>query len=218
MTVNPPLKTASRRKRKLLTIHNGIEARDCNFLAKETAQQKLIGRQSPFVIGTIAEWTRNKGLTFLFEAILKIKERKFDVVLIGSGENPDKDKMYAFVEKHNLKNVYLHEWIPNAASYLKAFDIFVLPSIKEGLPYTLLEAGLAELPVIATKVGGIPEIIGHDEGFLVEPANSDALAEKIEELINNPERGKTMAANLHQKILKEFSLSKMLRTTTMVYE
>ena len=105
-----------------------------------------------------------------------------------------------------------------ASPYLKAFDIFVLPSLKEGLPYTLLEAGLAGLPVVATKTGGIPEIISHDEGFLAEPADADDLAEKIEEIIDNPEKGKLLATNLWHKIVGEFSLEKMLNATLAAYE
>ncbi len=204
--------------RKLITIHNGTDYEKISFLGREQAQKKLLTKTSPFVIGTIAEWTKNKGLFYFLEALLKIKNRNFDVVLIGSGQNPDKEKIYEFVKSHNMKNIYLHEWIPNAASYLKAFDMFVLPSLKEGLPYTLLEAGLAELPVISTQVGGIPEIIGPDEGILINAGNSEKLAEKIEELINNPEKGKKIAANLRQKIIREFSLSKMLYATLSAYE
>lgn len=204
--------------RKLITIHNGIDYQKISFLKRNEAQEKLLGKTSPLVIGTIAEWTKNKGLFYFLEALLKIKNKNFDVVLIGSGQNPDKEKMYDFVKNHNLKNIHLIEWIPNAVSYLKAFDIFVLPSLKEGLPYTLLEAGLAELPVISTKVGGIPEIIGHDEGILVNAGDSDVLAEKIEELINNPEKRKLMATALWHKIIGEFSLEKMLISTLSTYK
>ncbi len=205
--------------RKLITVHNGIDCQKISFFERNEAQKILIGKISPLVIGTIAEWTKNKGLTFLLEAILKMKEIKFDVVLIGSGENPNQEKIYGFIEKYNLKNVYLHKWIPNAASYLKAFDVFVLPSLKEGLPYTLLEAGLAGLPVVATKAGGIPEIIRNErEGLLIEIADVNDLAEKIEEIINNPEKGKLLATNLWHKVIGEFSFEKMLNATITAYE
>ena len=72
---------------------------------------------------------------------------------------------------------------------------------------------MAELPVISARVGGIPEIIGHDEGILIEPADSGALAEKIEELTENPEK-----INLRRKIVGEFSLEKMLNATLAAYE
>lgn len=204
--------------RKLITIHNGIDYEKISFLDREKAQKKLINRTSPLVIGTIAEWTKNKGLLCFLEALLKMKNKCFDAILIGSGENPDKEKMHNFVKNNNIVNIHLIEWISNAAFCLKAFDIFVLPSIKEGLPYTLLEAGLAELPVISTRAGGIPEIVGHNEGLLIEPANAEQLADAIEKLAANPEERKLMAANLRQKILREFSLKKMLNATIAAYE
>ena len=203
---------------KLVAIHNGIDIKAISFLSREEAQKKLLGHTSKLVIGTIAEWTKNKGLFYLLEATSKIKEKKFNLVLIGSGENPDKEKMYQFIEKNNLKNVYLHEWVNNAASYLKAFDIFVLPSIKEGLPYTILEAMAAQVPIITTNVGGIPEMIGDNvSGILIQPKNSQQLAEKILELINNPEIAQAMAQQARQKVVKEFSLEKMLQKTKRVY-
>ncbi len=205
---------------KLTAIHNGIDIEAISFLSRQQAQEKLMGKTSPLVIGVIAEWTKNKGLFCLLEAIIKIKPPTdgFDVVIIGSGENPDKEKMYAFVKKHQLKKVYLVEWIDKAAAYLKAFDIFVLPSMKEGLPYTILEAMAAEVPIIASKVGGLPEMIENNiTGLLIESKNSQQLAEKILYLINHPELAQKMTEKAREKVVKEFTLEKMLQGTKRVY-
>ena len=191
--------------RKLKTIHNGIDFEAISFLPREEAQKKLINKTSPLVIGTIAEWTKNKGLKYLLEAVKKIKDKEFDIIFIGSGENPDKEKMIQLTKKY--KNIHLIEFVENAASYLKAFDIFILPSLKEGLPYTILEAMAAEVPVIATNVGGIPEILSSN---LVQPKNSQQLAEKIKYFIDNRE-------NIKQKISSEFSLEKMVKETKALY-
>lgn len=200
---------------KLVVVHNGVKP--ISFLSRQESQEKLLGKTSLLVIGAIAEWTKNKGLIYLFEALDKIKEKKFDVVLIGGGENSDKELMRRLIKKYGFNNVYLHEFIPNAAAYLKAFDVFVLPSIKEGLPYVLLEAGLAELPVIASKVGGIPEIIENQKtGLLIEPKNPEAMAEAIENLINDEKLRKEFGLNLRKKITQEFSFEKMLKETREV--
>jgi len=205
-------------EKKLITIHNGIDIKNINFLTKEEAQKKLIKKTSPLVIGTIAEWTSNKGLIYLLKAIKKIKDKEFDVILIGSGENPDKEKMIKFIEKKNLKNIHLIEFIPNAANYLKAFDIFVLPSIKEGLPYTIIEAMIAEIPIIATNVGGIPEMIDNEvNGILIEPKNSHKLAEKILYIINNPKKANELAKKAKEKAEQEFTLEKMIEKTKELY-
>ncbi|MFH1387747.1 MAG: glycosyltransferase, partial [Patescibacteria group bacterium] len=202
---------------KLITIHNGINIKNINFLSKEEAQNKLINKTSPLVIGTIAEWTSNKGLIYLLEAVKKIN-KNFDLILIGSGENPDKEKLIKFIEKNKLKNIHLIEFIPNAVNYLKAFDIFILPSLKEGLPYTIIEAMIAEVPIIATNVGGVPEMIKNNvNGILIEPKNSQILAEKILELINSPEKYLGMTQKAKQKAEQEFTLEKMIKETKELY-
>ena len=206
--------------RKLKTIHNGIDFEAISFLPREEAQKKLLGRTSKLVIGTIAEWTKNKGLIYLIKATqtLKLKEEEFDVVLIGSGENPDKEIMYNYDKKYNLDNVRLIEFIENAASYLKAFDIFILPSLKEGLPYTILEAIAAKVPIIATNVGGIPEMIENNEnGLLIQPKDPDIIRQKIEEIINNPQKSKSMTQKAKQKAEQKFGLDRMLKKTKQLY-
>ena len=205
-------------EKKLITIHNGIDIENINFLTKAKAQKKLINKTSPLVIGTIAEWTSNKGLIYLLEAVKEIKDKNFDVIFIGSGENQDKEKLIKFIEKNKLKNIHLIEFIPNAVNYLKAFDIFVLPSTKEGLPYTIIEAMIAEIPIIATNVGGIPEMIENNiNGILIETKNPDIIGEKILELINNPETVQKSIQKAKQKAEQEFTLEKMIKETKELY-
>ncbi len=205
--------------KKILTIHNGINQQDISFLGRDEAQQKLMNKKSSLVIGTVAEWTKNKGLFFLFESLKKIKNKNFDVILIGGGENPAKEKMRAFAKKYELKNIYLHEWVPNAASYLKAFDIFVLPSLKEGFPYVLLEAAAVPLAVTASNVGGVPEIILEGKtGLLVKAGDADELEKSIEKLAADPKLRETLSQNLRQKATREFSFEKMLFATIAAYE
>jgi len=212
------LKHKITKKEKLVTIHNGIDLKNISFLSKKQAQKRLIGRESPLVIGTVAEWTKNKGLIYLIKAVQTLKLKDVDLVLIGSGENPDKEKMYSYDQKYNLDNVHLIEFIPQAIKYLKGFDIFVLPSLKEGLPYTIIEAMAAECPIIATKVGGIPEMIKNNiNGSLVKPKNSLYLAEKISYLINNIETAQQMSIKARQKAEQEFSLEKMTERTKNLY-
>ena len=207
-------------KKKLVAIHNGIDLKNISFLSKEQAQKRLIGRESPLVIGTIAEWTKNKGLIHLIKATqtLKLKEKEFNLILIGSGENPDKEKIYDYDKKYDLDNVKLIEFIPNAVKYLKAFDIFVLPSLKEGLPYTIIEAMAAQVPIITTNVGGIPEMITDQKtGYLIKSKKPSLIREKIEEIIANPEKAKAMAKKARQKAEQEFSLEQMIEKTKNLY-
>ena len=146
--------------------------------------------EKEFVVGAIGEATKNKGHKYLIEASKNFPDIKLNII----------------------------SNIPNASKYLKNFDIFVLPSLKEGLPYVLLEAGLAGLPAIASNVGGIPEIIENEkEGLLVPPANPEELAVAIKKLIEDKTLCENLAKNLREKIKKEFSLEKMLRETISQY-
>jgi len=143
-----------------------------------------------FTVGTIGESVKNKGHKYLREAI----------------------------EKNTGINLNIISDIPDAARYLKNFDIFVLPSLKEGLPYVLLEAGMAELPVIATNVGGIPEIIEDGKtGILINPADSQEIIMAVKKLMEDEDLRKTLAQNLRQKILQEFSFEEMLQKTLSAY-
>ncbi|MEK7130939.1 MAG: glycosyltransferase [Patescibacteria group bacterium] len=196
---NEAIKNKIAPARKLIVIHNGINPADYNFLPKNEAIKALGSSASRLEaelpsglrVGTIGESTKNKGHKYLTEASKNFPDIKLNII-------------------SNL---------PNASKYLKNFDIFVLPSIKEGLPYVILEAGLAGLPVIASNVGGIPEIIDNEKnGILVSPANPEELALAIKKLIDDKTLRETIAKNLREKIQKEFSLEKMVeKTTKMIY-
>ncbi len=208
---------------KLFVIYNGIE--DIPFLSHEQAFSKLVPQNNKAVpkktIGSIAEWTKNKGLIYLLKAVKKTQKKgyTFNTILIGSGENPDKDKIKRLISKYKIKNIHLIEFIPQAAKYLKAFDVFILPSIKEGLPYTIIEAMAAERPIIASKVGGIPELIKHNQnGLLVEPRDSQQICQSIKKILDNPALEQKFAQKNRQKISEKFSLKKMARETISLYQ
>jgi glycosyltransferase involved in cell wall biosynthesis len=108
--------------------------------------------------------------------------------------------------------------IPNAAEYLNALDIFTLTSNTEALPYVLLEAGTAHLPVIASKVGGIPEIIDQLEtGILVRPGNKKELCEALSILLTNTAKRQALGKALQQKIATDFSVQRMQENTEALY-
>ncbi len=226
-------------KKKLTTIHNGIKIEEYPFLTKEKARAGIMNHESRIKnadgiwIGTIGEFTKNKGHTFLIDAISNLQSSipSFRCILIGFGE--EKEELESRIKNYELSDkIFLVENLENAPMCLKAFDIFVLPSLKEGLPYTLLEAGLAMLPVVASNVGGIPEIIkipstnstsslqtgsGQATGLLADPGNSEELKNKIEKIIENPALKSAMAYALWEKICQEFRFEQMLQKTTDVY-
>jgi glycosyltransferase involved in cell wall biosynthesis len=104
-------------------------------------------------------------------------------------------------------------------SLLQAMDVFVLPSLSEGLPLSVLEALSLKKPVVASDVGGIPEIIENGvTGYLVPPENPEALAEKITLLLQNPERAAVIGQAGRRRVEEDFSLPRMIREHQSLYE
>ncbi|HYC83380.1 MAG TPA: glycosyltransferase, partial [Candidatus Paceibacterota bacterium] len=211
-------------KRKLSRIYNGIGP--VSFLTRDEARPGLCKKnpsltehQSNIWIGSVAELHPNKGLDILIEAVhdIAITHAGFSVVLIGDGE--EFNALEKIIRERNLSSVvHLLGRVDNARDYLKAFDIFALPSRKEGFPYALLEAGAAGLPVVTTKVGGIPEIITDQEtGILIEPKNKEALAEALLSLLTDSKLRDKLGSGLQQKVQREFALETMISQTRQLY-
>ncbi|KKQ27885.1 MAG: hypothetical protein US42_C0004G0024 [Candidatus Magasanikbacteria bacterium GW2011_GWC2_37_14] len=129
------------------------------------------------------------------------------------GEGPEHEKLQQQINKLQINNIHLLGSIENASQYLTAFDIFVLPSRKEGLPYTILEALSANLPIVATNVGGIPELIEHEKTGLLSPASSELLAENLVKIISN----QNLQEQFTQSPKPNYTLEKMLATTFECY-
>ncbi|OGN29624.1 MAG: hypothetical protein A3A33_05260, partial [Candidatus Yanofskybacteria bacterium RIFCSPLOWO2_01_FULL_49_25] len=154
-----------------------------------------IERKTKIIIGTIAEFTKNKGLEYLIDGIEKMKKDEntklsFQTVIIGGGE--DFEKIKKDVADKKLENkIILTGFIMDASKYLKAFDIFILPSLKEGLPYVVLEAMNAGLPIVASSVGGLTDLIENEKnGILIPPKNAGEITEVLGELIHHPAKRK----------------------------
>lgn len=172
------------------------------------------------VIINNAELHPNKGQIYLVDAMARVVEKHPNTICIIVSDGQEKAALHMQIKGNKLENsVFLVGYVDQAAEYLKAFSFFVLPSIKEGLPYVILEAGAASLPVIATTVGGIPELITDmKSGILVQPKNSKELAHAISFMIEHPEERRMYGAALHEKVLKDFSMEKMLAKIGEEYE
>jgi len=134
-------------------------------------------------IGTIANLYPTKGLDILLKSIEKIGDfvKSHHLIFLIIGEGEEREKLEKMIKKADLQNnIFLLGAIENAANYLSAFELFILPSRKEGLPYTLLEAKSAGLPIIATDVGGVSEMLqDFNNKTIVQPDNPGALANTI---------------------------------------
>jgi len=188
-------------KSKVVTIANAINLPTLNFLNKEQARNYLKLNQNGLIVGTIANLYPTKGLGCLIEASKLLPNCTFTII----GEGPERPRLERMIKNHGLESrVILTGFIPQAHCYLKAFDCFVLPSVKEGMPYVILKAIAVGLPVVATRVGGLPEIV--DNNFLVEPAQPKALAEKITEVLNKEVKQNHSLPSFNEFLGKTFGL------------
>jgi len=234
------LKNKIARPEKLVTIPNGLDQAELNFLDKNTAREKLLALLSlneqqqtshePQIIGTIANLYPTKGINYLICAAQELIKKRPNLIFLIIGDGPEKSYLQSFllsvarrakegILNHQLqRNFFFLGKIEEAYKYLKAFDIFVLPSVKEGLPYTLLEAQAAELPIIATNVGGIPEMLTDQlNGLLVPPADPDKLTEAINKLLDNPELALKLKQN-SRLTAEKFSFETTLKSTQKLYQ
>lgn len=203
--------------KKFSVIRNAI--RPIEFKEKKIARNLLLGEQKEEKIwlGTIAELHKNKGLKYVFKALQILNNQNIIFVIIGEGE--EREHLEELIKMKGLeKQVFLLGQIENASQYLKAYDIFVLPSITEALPYVLLEAGSSEIPIIASNVGGVPEVIQDSEtGILSRAKDSKDIAHAIMYIINNHQKAKFYIRNLKNKIKKDFRLERMIEEISRVY-
>jgi glycosyltransferase involved in cell wall biosynthesis len=194
---------------KLELIYIGIGQNQTLKIEKEP--------NGPVSIGTISELTKNKGLEYMIEAVARLKNKNITFAVIGEGE--DRDKLTKLIEERGVTDlVQLLGFKENASSYISLFDIFTLTSLKEGMPYAILEAGLVGLPVIASDVGGISEMIENDQsGILVQPKNVEQIVEGLSDLISNFEKRRLLGENLKKNITQNFSIKEMLDRTKNLY-
>jgi len=207
---------------KLITIHNGIESMD--FLSREKAQQELgisdkgLGTINIVSVGNLYKTKGYEDLIETMNILVNCQLLNVNCYIIGDG--PERINLEKLIKDKKLENkVILSGRIDNAVKYLKAFDLYACASIKEGLSYTLIEAMQAGLPIVATKVGGNPELIQDGiTGLLTKAQNPQDLAEKIKQLIKNQSLAKKLGEEAKIIAQTEFTLEKMVAETREIYK
>ncbi len=204
--------------KKLFTIDNGIPKEKVEDI---TLDQDIIKFcQNDFVIGTIGRYSPEKGFDVLLQALHFLHKRLGEVKLIVIGDGPCRR---ALIEQAKLLGISSHVFFTgyrkNADAYMQLMDVYVISSFTEGLPITLLEAMREKVPVIATRVGGIPDVLTHGkEAFLVPPKNAYLLAQSIEKIFEDPKRTSERAENAYEKFVQNYSRRKMTMSYLKLYE
>ena len=214
-------KVSKKYQNKTIIIPNGLNLQDfqipqsqdkCRSILNLPAEKKIV-----LFLGSLVP---QKGIQILISAMEAVQRRYPDTCLVVGGSGYLKENLIETAMRSELKdNVVFTSYVPTNRTplYYRAADIFVLPSFSEAFPLTLLEAGAAGLPIVATDVGGVSDIL-HDgvNGLITKIGDPEDLAGKITSLLDNKELREEMGKN-GRMFAEQYSWEKVAEETEKVY-
>jgi len=205
---------------RTVTVHEGIDLeRMASAPAVNLHEELFLPHQAPLV-GNVAALVPHKGQRHFIEAAALVVRKVADARFVIAGEGELRPALERQIKEHRLeKHVLLAGFRPDVLSLHKAFDIFVMSSITEGLGTSLLDAMAAARPIVATTTGGIPEVVVDGvTGFLVAPRDDAAMAAAIVKLLKDPDLRQRMGQAGLARARELFSAERMLKETLKVYQ
>lgn len=201
-------------------VPNGISPAEYGNLPPQRLARAQLGLPAQsYIIGIVARVTPVKGHVPLIDVFSRIRKRCPNtlLVIVGDGGRVPmvKERIHALGLGNSVLLMGQRQDIP---AILAALDVFCLPSEMEGMPITVLEAMAAGLPVVSSRVGGIPELIQHGKtGLLVSPGSTIELEAALFVLLQNPEIGREMGQLARERLTRMFSLEQVLRRYEDIY-
>lgn len=200
-------------------VRNGIPVASGTIRASLPPEMDEFVRRGSAIV-SVGRLSEEKGTEFLLEAVASLvaEGRNLQLVLIGEGAL--RHRLEARAAALDISDrVMFAGYMPDAGSFLHRFDIFAMPSLTEGLPMVLLEAMLAGTAVVATRVGGIPEVLEDgNAGLLVEPRDPSAIRQGIASVLDDPELARARTVRAEERVRAEYSSATMANGYLRVYE
>ncbi len=189
-----------------------------NTTVDALASQKIKERfKDKFLVGHVGALDDgHKGQSFFIDAARKLEKSHPTIhfILVGGGHDEEMLKNHA----QGLSNITFEDFVDNVNDYINCFDLFVFPSRNEGLGSILFDVMRLEVPIIASDVGGIPDIISSGEnGILIPPCDSDAIEKNIIDLFGNQEKREALASSAI-KTIDKFSPQNMMLAYSKIYD
>jgi glycosyltransferase involved in cell wall biosynthesis len=213
---------------RVLWIGNGIQLDRFNPRAVDMSVREEFDLEPDHkVVGFIGRVVREKGVVELIEAMARVVAHVPDARLLVVGDTlaSDGDTAAKRLVHEAIRELGLEDKVRFAGlrddipCLLKAMDVFVLPSWREGMPRSIIEAMAIGLPVVATDIRGCREEVVHDEtGLLVAPRRPDRLAEAILALLSNPDLAREMGTRGRQRAVESFDENQVVRRQLVAYE
>jgi glycosyltransferase involved in cell wall biosynthesis len=196
---------------KISTIYYGID----NLAPSQVSRRDYQIPLNSYVVGFIGRLTEQKNLKVFIDALSELP----DIIGIIVGDGVMEEELQSIILKKKINNIIFLGAISNAYTLIPLFDIFCLPSKWEGLGVVLLEAMKQKIPIIGSKAGAIPEILGNGKyGLLFDTNNSASLKEKILYAKENPEMVKQICIQAFDYVNNVFTIEKMVNETIKVYK
>jgi glycosyltransferase involved in cell wall biosynthesis len=205
---------------KFAVIHSGVDL--IQFLKTEIdareIRDKLGIHRNTFVVGTVGRLTPVKGQRYLIEAAARIVRQKPDTVFVFLGDGELMPELTEMVTSLGIKDhVKFLGWRPDVAEVISTFDVFVLPSLNEGMGKVLVEAMAMGKPIVASDVGGIQSLVMHGKnGLLVPPGDPEAIADTIDSLRRDSAKAKIMGEK-GKSIAADYNADAMIRQIDFLY-
>jgi glycosyltransferase involved in cell wall biosynthesis len=172
-----------------------------------------------FVVGWVGRMTAVKRTDDVLEAFRLVREQGVDACLCLVGDGPDRERIERrAAELGVIRDTLFLGYQEDVAPYYAAFDALVLPSANEGTPVSVIEALAAETPVVATRVGGVPDVVREgEEGFLVDAGDTAELAERLTRLARDEKLRRRLGESGRERVLKRYAVDRLLDDIDRLY-
>jgi glycosyltransferase involved in cell wall biosynthesis len=202
-------------------IENGVDVAEFSR-GRTTAEAKRhlgLPVERP-LIGAIGRLSEEKGFDILLRAAAQLVRTGQDIGLVIAGEGRERAALGSLAQELGLADrVRLGGYCPDPRPLYEAFDVFALSSLREGLPNVLLEAMALEVPVVATRVAGVPRLVRHEaNGLLVEPGSADDLAGALARLLRDPELRGRLGRTGRTTVQADYSFAARMHKLAGMYD
>jgi glycosyltransferase involved in cell wall biosynthesis len=201
---------------RIVTIRNGIDAPVARRARSETRAALRIADETRIII-TVARFTAQKGYDSLLQAAAAVSHQLPHTVFLLVGDGPQEKAMRRLATSLNLSNVAFMGERADVPDLLAAADLFVLPSLFEGLPLAVLEAMALALPVVATRIGGTVEALGQDHPYLAPPDDPSLIAAAIIAALSDRAGSRIVGVRARQRFEERFTAARMGREISTLY-
>jgi phosphatidylinositol alpha-1,6-mannosyltransferase len=190
-------------------VGNGVDVRHFRPLRRSTALARSLGVQGRFVVGFTGELRQKKGVVVLMEALAELaRERPISLLAVGGVREDDAGLFGVLQRRHPAVHAALvpYRETEDLPPLYALMDVFVHPSLRDGMPNALLEAMACGRPVVASTAGGIPDLVRHGrDGFLVPPGDAGALGAAIGRLLGDAGTARALGRAGRERVARDFT-------------